>query len=97
MKIVKLNRNFNIHKYHGFEVGLKFDMWDKEAQRFERAAADRLGNQSWSWKYHRNERIKENWAAGFGKHDKNVGTSPYWIYFRNEALLSMILLTLEVE
>ena len=97
MKIVKLNRNFNICKNHGFEVGLKFDIWNKEAQQVERAADRCLGRQSWSWKFHPGEKIKENWASGFGKRDTAVGATPYWIYLRNENLLSMILLTLEAE
>lgn len=96
MKIVKLNRKFNICKNHGFAVGIKFEMWDLEAQRFERTAAKRLGNQSWSWKYHPGEKIKENWASGFGKQVKG-GMTPYWIYLRNESMLSLILLAIEAE
>lgn len=94
MKIVKLNRNFNIHKHHGFEVGLKFGLWDRNAQQVERVVADRLGNQSWSWKYHPGEKIKENWASGFGKHVKGE-RPPYWIYLRNESMLSLVMLSLE--
>lgn len=96
MKIVKLNRNFNIYKNHGFEVGIKFDMWGREAQRFERVVAERLGHQAWAWKFHPDEQIKENWAAGFGERRESAST-PYWIYLRNENLLSLILLAIEAE
>lgn len=94
MKIVKLNRNFNIHKNHGFEVGLKFDMWDKEAQRFERAVANRLGNQAWAWKWNLGKKVEEDWAAGFGKR-VNGEAAPYWIYLRKESMLTMLLLSLD--
>lgn len=93
MKIVKLNRNYNINKYHDFEVGIKFDYWGREAQQFEHAAADYLGDQAWAWKHHSDKKLTENWAGTFGKRVKHSST-PYWIYIRHESMLTLVLLTM---
>ena len=94
MKIVKLNRNFKINKYHGFEVAVKFDQWDSRAHHFEKVVADRLGNQSWGWKWHPEKKVKENWAGAFGERKKGEA-APYWIYFRRESMLSLVLLSID--
>lgn len=94
MKIVKLNRNFKINKYHGFEVGVKFDCWDRTALNFEKVVADRLGDQSWGWKWNPDKKVKENWAGAFGERRKGEA-APYWIYIRRESMLSLVLLSLE--
>ena len=96
MKIVKLNRNFNIYKTHGFEVGVKFDLWNAEARDFEAVVSDRLGKQAWGWKYYPSLKVRENWAGGFGKRAKGQST-PYWIYFRRESMLTLVLLSLDHE
>ena len=94
MKIVKLNNNFNIHKHHGFEVGLKFDMWDLDARDIERAIAARFGEQAWAWKWNLGKKVKGDWATTFGKRVKGEG-APYWVYLRRESMLSLVLLSIE--
>ena len=96
MKIVKLNRNFNIYKNHGFEVGVKFEIWGAVAREFEQVVADRLGSQAWLWKHYPNKNIKGNWACGFGKRTKGEAT-PYWVYFRKESMLSLVLLSIDYK
>lgn len=94
MKIVKLNRNFTIHKNHGFEVGIKFDMWGVDARDFGDVVATRFGDQAWAWKWNPADKIKEDWACGFGKRVKGEST-PYWIYLRKESMLSLVMLSLD--
>lgn len=94
MKIVKLNRNFNIHKNHGFEVGLKFDIWGLEARYFENLVSDRFGDQAWLWRHYPASKVKGDWAVGFGKRVKGEAT-PYWIYLRNESMLTLVMLSLD--
>lgn len=93
MKIVKLNGNFNIYKTHGFEVGVKFDLWNTEARDFEAVVADRLGKQAFMWKWYPRTKVTENWACGFGKRASGQ-TTPYWIYIRRESMLSLVLLSI---
>ena len=94
MKIVKLNRSFNIHKYQGFEIGVKFDLWGTEARDFEYAVADRFGQQAWLWKHGSKTKVKEDWATTFGKRVKGE-TTPYWVYLRQESMLTLILLSID--
>jgi hypothetical protein len=93
MKIVKLNGNFNIYKTHGFEVGVKFDLWDTKARNFEAVVADCLGKRAWGWKYYPSLEVRENWAGEFGKRASGQ-TTPYWIYFRRESMLTLVLLSI---
>lgn len=92
MKITKLNRRFKVFKEHGHTVGLKFPSWGKEAGHVEQIMKDRYGPQ-WRW----TSSPAPEWSGYFGHASINSnGSRPYWITFKNESDLSMILLTLGV-
>lgn len=89
MKIVKLNRKYNINKYHGFEVALKFDFWNTEARDTEQVCRTHFGDHAWDWKWNLKKAIKGNWATKFGDKEKDKPT-PYWIYLRKHSMLTML-------
>ena len=95
MKIVKLNGNFNIHKYHRFEIGVKFPMYDTDAGSMCNAAKRLFGSEAFMWKYYPNKPVKGDWATAFGARDLSAGATPYWIYLRKESMLTMLMLSLE--
>lgn len=98
MKIVKLNGNFNIHKYHKFEIGIKFPRYTPGAAGAMTKVAQRLfGGEAFMWKYYPNEPAKGDWATAFGARDSSAGATPYWIYLRKESMLSMLMLSLDHE
>ena len=84
MKIVKLNRRHRQFKEHGHTVALRFNSWSDKAQRYERAAGARLMGSGWD----RGSR----WYSYFGSRSRNA-SSPYWITFRYEQDLTMVLLS----
>ena len=97
MKIVKLNRNFTIYKNHRFEIGIKFASYDPNgAGAMAKQAGKLFGTEAFMWKYYPNELVKGDWATGFGSPRPN-GKRPYWVYLRNESMLSMLLLSLEAS
>ena len=87
MKIVKLNRRFRQFKDHGHVVALRFGGWNREATAVERVCRDRLGGGGWS--------RDQDWYSYIGdlsrRYGRNTGR-PYWITFRNEADLTLVLL-----
>lgn len=98
MKIVKLNGNFNIYRYHRFEVGIKFARYIPAEAGAMTVVAQRLfGGEAFMWKYYPNEPAKGDWATAVGTRDSSAGATPYWIYLRKESMLSMLMLALEHE
>lgn len=95
MKVVKLNNNFNIYKYHRFEIGLRFNIYGADAQSISKTAQRLFGSEAFMWKYTAGKPVKGDWATGFGKRDSSAGATSYWIYLRKESMLSLILLSLE--
>lgn len=99
MKIVNLNRNFTIHKNHGFEVGIKFDMgYSQDVRQLTTAIKKVLGSEAFMWKYyygHDAKNVKGDWASAFGRKDPSTGMQPYWIYLRKESMLSLVMLSLD--
>lgn len=96
MRIVKLDRRHSICKFHGFEVALKFNLWDKEARDVEQVCRAHFGDHAWDWKWNLNKAIKGNWATKFGDKEKDKPT-PYWIYLRKASMVSMVMLALAKE
>jgi hypothetical protein len=92
MKIVKLNRRFRQFKDHGHVVALKFiNGYSAEIQAVEKACRARLKTAGW---------LREHdWYAYYGernsRHDRDIGR-PYWITFRNEADLTLVLLSADL-
>jgi hypothetical protein len=99
MKIVKLNRRFNIHKNYGFQVGLKFGSWDDNAREVEEFCKKRFGKEAWGLRYNYPAAIRKadtgDWSSQFGQKAKSDKRTPYWIYLRNESMLTMLMLGVE--
>mgnify|MGYP003348964170 CR=1 FL=1 len=85
MKIVKLNRRFKQFKENGHTVALRFNGWSKKASAVESVCRDRLGGGSWN--------REGNWCSYFGERGGRLEVRPYWITFRNEKDLTLVLLS----
>jgi hypothetical protein len=87
MKVVKLDRRFRQFKEHGHTVALRFEEWNGEASEIERVCRDRLKGGGW---------LRNNdWYSYYGHAPTGTGyrePRPYWITFRNEAELTLVLL-----
>lgn len=98
MKIVKLNNNFRIYKYHKFEIGMKFDTgYDKNTHEIAATVRNCFDGEAFMWKYYYGKdahKLKGDWATGYGEKDRVTGTRPYWIYLRKESMLSLVMLSL---
>ena len=92
MKIVKLDRRHSICKFHGFEVALKFDLWDNDARGIEQTCRRHFGDHAWDWQWNYKKSLNGNWATKFGAKEKGKPT-PYWIYFRKASMLTMLRLS----
>lgn len=92
MKIVKLNRRFRRFKEAGHAVALRFDCWGKQAIAVEQMCRARLGSPY---------AMDACWEGYFGQGNRLYSLSqgnrlysqrPYWISFRNEKDLTLVLL-----
>jgi len=86
MKIVKLNRRYTAYK-SGFTHALRFTTWGKSAGEIEQFLTKRYGHQ-YSW-----QRERGQWSSNFGSPPRGETVRPYWINLKNEADISMILLS----
>jgi hypothetical protein len=86
MKIVKLNRRFIMHRDYGHAIALRFNTWNDQAVKYERAARDLLGSQYANWQDY------PHWRGYFGNASGHTPQKPYWITFRDPAYLTMIML-----
>jgi hypothetical protein len=91
MKIVKLNRRFRQFKDHGHVVALRFNDWNKKANAVERVCREKLQGGGWLRDH--------DWYSYYGernsRYDRDIGR-PYWITFRNEADLTLVLLSADL-
>jgi hypothetical protein len=86
MKVVKLNRRFRQFKECGHTIALRFTDW-AEAMPYEKIIQARLGV---SWQRH------DSWYSYFGNRSSRNDFRPYWITFRNEAELTLVLLSADL-
>lgn len=86
MKIVKLNRRFKRFKEAKHTVALRFDSWGSPALAVEQVCRDRFGSMFANG---------ASWEGYFGT-AKTVGPNPYWISFRNEKDLTLVLLSVNL-
>lgn len=86
MKVVKLNRRFRQFKEHGHTVALKFfNGFTKDAAVIEWVCRERLNGAGW--------RREHDWYYYYGKRNGRDTVRPYWITFRREADLTLVLLS----
>jgi hypothetical protein len=85
MKIVKLNRRFKQYKENGHTVALRFESYNPQiVGAYEKVCRARLRGHG----YNRDA----DWSGYFGYAPNRNSSRPYWITFRNEADLTMIML-----
>lgn len=87
MKTVKLNRRFKRFKESGHTVALRFDCWGKQALAVEQVCRDRFGSMFV---------VGASWEGYFGKGHRLYDQRPYWISFRNEKDLTLVLLSVDL-
>ena len=86
MKIVKLNRRFKQYKEHRHTVALKFPHGHtKDAGQIEKICRDRFNSAGWL--------PEHDWYHYYGASSGRYAVRPYWITFRNEADLTLVLLS----
>lgn len=88
MKIVKTQRRWKLYQ-EGFPVAIRFDSYaDSMRSGIEKLCRERFGNEYyWSGS-------GGQWRTHWGKASSRFNTRPYFYGFRNEAAISMILLSL---
>ena len=86
MKIVKLNRRFKMFREHGHTVAMRFNGWSKQISAYESACRARLGS----------EYKNNSWSGHFGTRNGRTDFRPYWITFRNESDLTLVLLSADL-
>ena len=86
MKTVKLNGRFRMFKEHGHTMALRFNGWTADISRYESACRRHLGS-DWN---------KTSWSCYFGARNGRSDSRPYWITFRNEADLTLVLLSVDL-
>lgn len=84
MKVVKLNRRFKVFKEHGHTVALRFSIYGAKSQRYETLCKAKLGGDGWF--------AAHGWYSYFGTKSHGAVARPFWISFRNEADLTLVLL-----
>jgi hypothetical protein len=84
MKIIKLNRRFKQFKENNHVIAVRFDHWNNQAQLIETTANRVLRCGGWD--------RKADWYSYFGTARDSRSTRPYFITFRNEADLTMVML-----
>ena len=88
MKIVKLNRRFKQFKDAGHTVALRFNGWNTDVPKVETICRERLGGRSYD--------NRNSWYGYFGSPARGNTYRPYWISFRNESDLTLVLLSVNL-
>lgn len=89
MKTVKLNRRFRQFKEYGHIVALRFDFRNNKAVKIEKVCREKLKGHGWL--------PDHNWYCYWGNYRfGNPHPRPYWITFRNEADLTLVLLSVNL-
>ena len=91
MKVVKLNRRHTAFK-HGFTHAVRFESWCDEALEIETELRERYGPPRLSKWFN----DSSEWCGIFGHKSSKQQYSPYWINFRNETTITLILLTVDL-
>lgn len=88
MKVVKLNRRFKQFRENGHTVALRFPGYSDASRRMEKLVSERLGGTAWN--------RSGNWCSYFGASNGHSDRKTYWITFRNEADLTLVLLSADL-
>jgi len=89
MKVVKLNRRFKQFKEHGHTVAIRFESYEPaKVAAYEKICRARLRGHG----YNRDA----DWASYFGHAPNTFSARPYWITFRKESDLTLVLLSADL-
>jgi len=89
MKIVKLNRRHKQFKENGHTVALRFEYYQPNAvSAYEKVCRARLRGHGYD--------READWCGYFGYAPNSNAPRPYWITFRNEADLTLVLLSVDL-
>jgi hypothetical protein len=91
MKIVKLNGRFKQYRENQHTIALRFDGYTIEAGAYERVCRERMPGPGNGWLRH------GQWYSYYGDRSNAYSTRPYWITFRNEQDLTLVLLSIKKE
>ena len=76
-------------KEHGHTIALRFTSWgSNESVLYEKACREKLGGGGWL--------PSSDWYSYFGDRSGRNSSRPYWITFRNEADLTLVLLSVNL-
>jgi hypothetical protein len=90
MKVIKLNHRFKRFN-EGFTHAIRWDSWSyNKIGRYENFLADAYG-------YHQYRPTTSSWYAGFGTRSPKTGYKPYYIYVRNESMITAALLAVQFK
>ena len=74
---------------NGYTHALRWDRWDySRIDPYEKVLAKLYGNMSYNYR-------TSYWAGGFGSNRGSNGHKPYFIYVRNETMITAALLGVE--
>ena len=88
MKIVKLNRRHKMFKEHGHVVALRFNECNRNAIAIENICKAKFKTSSWD--------AQGPWHGRFGHRPDPFSSRPYWISFRKESDLTLVLLSADL-
>ena len=88
MKIVKLNRRFKMFREHGHTIALRFTEFNRNASVIEKICKATFRTSSWD--------AQGPWHGRFGHRPDPFSSRPYWISFRKESDLTLVLLSADL-
>lgn len=71
---------------HGHTVALRFNGWSKDIPLYESVCRSRLGSEYKNY----------SWSSHFGTRNGHTDNRPYWITFRKESDLTLVLLSADL-
>jgi len=96
MKLIKLNRRYKAHTEYGHTHAFRFDTWSRESARVEAIMIAMLGSQYTTTRGDVVARFRD-WRATFGRRPNINLPRPYMISFRDESIISVVLLKMEMN
>ena len=96
MKLIKLNRRYRAFKEYGHTCAFRFDTWSRESTRVENIMSTMLGSQYTTTSGDIVARFRD-WRATFGTRPNINLPRPYMISFRDESIVSLVMLKMEMN
>jgi hypothetical protein len=90
MKVIKLNRKFK--RFHdGYTHAMRWDSWGySKIGNYENFLSDAYG-------HHHYRPTASSWYSSFGTRCRKTGFKPYYIYVRNESMITAAVLGVQIK